>query len=206
MPFNIELNKISKDVSIKVQVLKNTITVYFNGPKSAAETMVDHWEHLEKHFLATLPGFIPTRVQNPRALHVKISHLYEGELEIVHTHSEFDFEITPQLFESYLNQFYLQQKRHHKSKYQFFINDTEVIEMAAAYAGYYQQYKGSSVEMLYEEETALSIAEKFENQLIKNVNSLLNLITRGRHPFYHSAISATQATLTEEQSVPIRTI
>lgn len=196
MPFNIELSKISNGVFIKVQAVKNTITVYFNGPETAAEEAGSNWVHLEGHFLKTLPGFNPDWVRGPDAPHIKKNHTNHSEVPIVHYHREFSSEITPELFARYLNNFFEQQINHHESKYQFFIDRQEVVNMQEAYGIYYRNYKGSRLEEIYEDETTLSTEEQLEyseavqehqqeKQLESLVNSLLIAsIISGDHPLF----------------------
>src|SRR5689334_8199885 len=124
MPFNIELTNRSNGVAIKVQVVKNTINLYFAGPVNAADSVRDNWIHLETHFLLAMPGYIAEPVRGPDAPHIKKDHTHAAETEIMHAHSEFTSEITPERFSAYLTHMFAQQqeKEHASENYQFFVN------------------------------------------------------------------------------------
>jgi hypothetical protein len=171
MPFNVELQKQNNDVIIKLQIAKNTITFYFNGSdEHSRKTALNNCLHLESHFIKTIPGFNPNWVRGSDALHVKKNHTNAYEIKYIHFHTEFNTEITPLILSTYLRAFYQQQKEHKTHQYNFFVDGDEVAEIIAKYRCYYNSYKNSSIEDLYEEETKLSKEEEYEMTVLLNHN------------------------------------
>lgn len=216
MPFNIELAKPSSGISIKVQAVKNTINVYFAGSQDTADTVRDNWIHLETHFITTMPGYITDPVRGPDAPHIKKDHTHAEETEIMHSHSEFASEITPERFSAYINNLFAQQQagEHASEKYQFFVDKKEVEEIVQKFAIYYSEYKNSSTEELYEEATTLSpeeqsaydkaveeerdAREKVEVASRMFSNLLIAAVLSGRHPLHRRP--APQEVLATEES------
>ncbi|STX44046.1 Uncharacterised protein [Legionella donaldsonii] len=215
MPFNIELAKPSSGISIKIQAVKNTINVYFAGPQATADKVRDNWIHLETHFITTMPGYIVDPVRGPDAPHIKKDHTHAEETEIMHTHSEFASEITPERFSAYINDLFAQQQaeEHASETYQFFVDKKEVEEIVQKFAIYYREYKNSSTEELYEEATTLSpeeqsayakaVEERDAREEVEAVsrlfgNLLIATVLSGRHPLHRRP--APQDVLPTEES------
>lgn len=206
MPFNIELSK-NNGVIIKLQVVKNTLSFYFRGTAMATKMALSNWRHLEKHFINTIPGYNSEWVRGPDDPHVKRNHTNTHEIESMHFHTEFNSEITPELFTSYLNKFFVQQMDHKDERYQFFTNETEITEIINKFGMCYREYKGSSTETLYEEETRLTskeqseyeasvIASKDREKLTLPVSLLLELMVSSRHPLFSMPLSSSTQVIT----------
>lgn len=160
MPFNIDLMR--ADPFVKLQVTKNTITLYFYGEDEKKLTSaINAWDHLDKHFLSTLPEYNVDWFRGPDAPHIKRNHTYDGETDIMHFHREFTTEITPELLSSYLNKFWEQQNdpQHDKAMFKFF-EEGEISRILKTFAIYYDGYKGSSIEQLVEEHSKLTPEEE----------------------------------------------
>ncbi|AHE66895.1 hypothetical protein Loa_01342 [Legionella oakridgensis ATCC 33761 = DSM 21215] len=119
MPFNIELTKQSNAI-IKIQSVKNTISIYIKGTSKAVElATLRNWQHLENHFINTMPEYHADWVRGPDAPHIKKNHTSSYEVTSTHYHSEFNTEITPGMFSFYLRNIFTQQLAHPSDEYQF---------------------------------------------------------------------------------------
>ncbi|MCC5015153.1 MULTISPECIES: hypothetical protein [unclassified Legionella] len=196
MPFNIELAKPSSGISIKIQAVKNTINVYFAGPQVIADTVRDNWIHLQAHFITTMPGYIAEPVRGPDAPHIKKDHTHAKETEVMHSHSEFASEITPERFSAYINNMFAQQQAgsHVSEKYQFFVDKKEVEEIVKKFAIYYSGYKNSSTEELYEEATTLSPEEQSAyNKAVEDEREAREQMEAAERIFSHLLIATVLA-------------
>jgi hypothetical protein len=156
MPFNIELTK--SNPIIKLQVSHNTITVYINDTSAAADRAMVSWDHLESHFLNTMPEYNKNWVRGPDAPHVKRNHTSEYEVNYKHFHREFTSEVTPELLRVYLTNLWIQQRsaEHADQNFQFFNGQTEVETILHAFGIYYKEYKGSAAETIFNAEHMLT--------------------------------------------------
>ena len=175
MPFNIEVS-VQNHLSIKLQVVKNTISVYCNGEEWAAKKVLKAWGHLESHFLSSMPEYNNNWVRGPDAPHVKRNHTNHYEVPIMHFHREFHTEITPQMLAYYLNQLLAQQYLHSGREYQL-LEDYRVKEVINTFDTYYWEYKNSINEQLFEEEHALTEDEQALYQKAVNEQSHEDLFT-----------------------------
>ena len=175
-----------------------------------------HWIHLEANFITTMPGYIVDPVRGPDAPHIKKDHTHAEETEIMHTHSEFASEITPERFSAYINDLFAQQQaeEHASETYQFFVDKKEVEEIVQKFALYYSEYKHSSTEELYEEATTLSPEEQSAyNKAVEEEREareqmeaaerifshlLISTVLSGRHPLHRRP--APQDVLPTEES------
>lgn len=211
MPFNIELPT-GKD-AIKIQIVKNVITIYFYGKNAEQERK--NWSHLNGHFLATLKEFNPKEILIPASLyHRKKEHTNILERSTIHLHIHFLKEVTPQLFVRYLKGFYQYQLSHEK-KYAFFQSPSAVVDVVNSFAYYYKVYKGSPLETIYEEETILSLkeqqeyAEEVRKIIVEEQLQYSSLLTYFSHPVFNSPAtisSITNSKMEEDVNVNPRTI
>ncbi|MDP1602588.1 MAG: hypothetical protein Q8M03_04920 [Legionella sp.] len=161
MQFNIEVS-VADNLSIKLQVMKNTISLYFNGQEAPARIAMNKWKHLDSHFLASMSHYNKNWVRGPDAPHIKRNHTNAFETSVIHFHREFYTEITPEIFAFYITNFYTQ-KKSHSEKYQslFSVNLETTIEAFKAYYDYYcKEYRWSVDERLFEEEHNLTEDER----------------------------------------------
>ena len=196
MPFNIEL--LSSNIPVKIQIVKKVITVYFNGGENIEESIKarDNWSHLMEHFIRNFPehGSEIEVSLTSGVYHRKKEHTNTRETTIYHVHSQFLVEVTPELFSRYLNELYKQQSTHGK-EYQFFSGRSEVDNIITTFTEYYKGYKESLMEAEYEQETQLTSEEQEEHtqdiynakreqsKNTLNVSSLLIAqLLAGRHP------------------------
>ncbi|RUR06985.1 hypothetical protein [Legionella sp. km772] len=163
-----------------MQISKNTITLYFYGDDSKQiSAALNAWHHLDDHFLSSMPHYNPDWIRGPDAPHIKRNHTHSGETETSHFHREFTSEVTPELLAAYLNKFWQQQNasEHDAAVFKFF-QEGEVEDILEKFVSYYKEFKGSSVEALWEEGSRLTEseaesyekavqAEKFEKELSK---------------------------------------
>ncbi|KTD09505.1 hypothetical protein [Legionella jamestowniensis] len=163
MPFNIEL--MTDDVAVKIQVVKKVITIYFNGEKELASQKRNNWEHLHQHFINDMPYVGPEEGigLTSGVYHRKKEHTNVRESTIYHLHIPFLIEVTPEIMKCYLTKIFEQQVVHSK-EYKFFQNIHEVKNVAETFFQYYQNYKGSTLEKEYEEETTLTPSEQEEHK------------------------------------------
>ena len=124
MPFNIELSR--SEPFVKLQISKNTITLYFYGPNNKkVEAALNAWDHLDGHFLTSMPQYNPNWVRGPDAPHIKRNHTHSGETQSSHFHREFADEVTPETLSAYLNNVWQQQNdpHHDAPVFKFFPKD-----------------------------------------------------------------------------------
>jgi len=169
MPFNIELmNKAgnTREIAIKIQVVKDRINIYFNGNKEEAITVRKHWEYLSSRFLSNMP-YLATKESifiSDGIHHLKQEHTNTLERTYIHTHLPFLKEITPELLSLYLYEMYEQQKMLPEAHYQFFQGRDEVEDIMKAFSIHYDLYKGSSIEREYNECSTLTPEEQIEHE------------------------------------------
>ena len=159
MAFSIELLK-DGEVSIKLQAVKNTISFYFKG--TGADKACRNCIDLEDVFIRAMPGYNMNFVRGPDASHLKRNHTSSAEIPLTHFHSEFITEITPEFLSLYLHTMLKYQKLYKDERFKFFEDASEVNNIIFKYSVYYADYKGSSTEELYEEQTTLTDHEEEE--------------------------------------------
>lgn len=190
MPFNIELLK-TNHVLIKIQTVKNTISIYFKGSDAAAIKAGLLWGELESHFLLGLPGYRPESFRGSNNIHIKKNHTHSGEIDIKHFHREFDSEITPDLFATYLRGMYKEQCNNEEELFQFFIDSDEVETIIEKYQNYYALTKENNLEKDYCRDTSLTLEERLQlrSEIFSQspVSALLSSISTGSHPVYRSS-------------------
>ena len=167
MPFNIEL--VTGEIVIKIQVVRKVINVYFNGELEKAADVREHWNHLNQHFINSFPEVGPEEGVSLTSgvFHRKKEHTNTRESTIVHLHIPFMEEITSELFSKYLRNLYNQQIVHDEN-YQFFRDANEMESIIKTFNYYYDDYKGSLLEAEYEEDTKLTSSEENEHKIDVN--------------------------------------
>lgn len=201
MPFNIELGQFN-GTFIKLQVVKNVLTIYFNGNKPELTNVSDNWAFLENKFLEEIPEFNPTWIRGADPGHIKRSHTHSGEVDIEHFHREFRCEITPSLFEQYLESFYdKQQVFYGMIQYPFFKYEKEIKVIIEKYKIYYSYYNGSEEEKLFNQERRLTSSERSADE---EANPNLRLLNRflGKDPSLKKAkFNSPRAEKDDEEQV-----
>jgi len=175
---------------IKIQTVKNTINIYFKSSSAAVTKAGLLWTELESHFLPGLPGYRTEWFRGSNNIHIKKNHTHSAEVDIEHFHREFDSEITPDLFSSYLMGVFEQQCNYEEELFQFFIDRDEVETILEKYQNYYSLSKENNLEKDYCRDTGLTIEERLQLRceiLAQSpMGALLSSINTGSHPVYRS--------------------
>lgn len=155
MPFSIELEKTG--TSVKLEIVKNTISIYFYGSTEEKNSKtLRAWGEIDGQFLESMPEFNADWIRGPDAPHFKKNHTNEGELEKTHFHREFKEEINPSLLSAYLSLFELQQNKPNLDVAGFvFLAKGDIETIVGRFSSYYEEYKGSRTEELFEEAAQL---------------------------------------------------
>jgi hypothetical protein len=188
MPFNIELS--CPDIAIKIQVVKSVITVYFNGPDDIASPKRTQWRMLVQAIIPSLPEFEPAdRIDKDISIniyHQKKDHTTTQERSVLHLHMHHRVEVTPDMLSLYLKSIYAQQERRGE-EYHFFSGPEEVDSIIETFASYYRDYKGSSIERVYEEETTLT-----DPEIEEHIEEIIKL-TKRKAAIEHQTTAALRA-------------
>ncbi len=163
-----EVNVSSTKPSIALQILKNTITVYFTDSSEGENSKASHlWSIFEKSTLELLPyNYNKNWFRGSDEYHIKFYHTNPDEIKLDHIHREFYEELTPEVLERYMTGIWEQQTQRKEPYYntvQFF-SEEKIKAIVEQFSEYYQNYKGSIEESLNNEEKKQIENESFERQ------------------------------------------
>jgi hypothetical protein len=145
MPFNIDLTH-KNNVTIKLQVVKNIITLYCYGQDiEAAEAVGSKVNELVYDFLDTLSVF-KVFIRGQDAPHLKLCHQTEEETDFCHYHYQVGHEtVKPDCFEKFIVGIFKAQSKYNPTYY-FFDSQAELIPIISAYEQYFQACHKASLE------------------------------------------------------------
>lgn len=161
MSFRIDL--VMKDgVQIYLTVIRNHINIHFesvNGDKDEAFYTRENFTHLESHFVSELPNFLPAvRGEDPE--HIKRHHLTNLDTSIVHTHTGFDIDVTPELLTNYLKSILSAQMEHSNEQQYQILNPYLVNYVIETFTSFYNKFSGSELQEQFLAERELTKFEK----------------------------------------------